>query len=189
MAARTKRKSQRRPAKPAQPAQKAKPGNPTTFTQETADAICRLLMAGKSLRAICSHEGMPAQSTVHLWLSRHKEFSEQYARAREVQADVLVDQIIAIADDGSADWVEREREDGSTYTVIEHEHVNRSKLRVEARKWAASKMAPKKYGDRIEHAIGDPDGKPIGPLFNISGLTSGNSLPSEAGDRVRKSSH
>jgi len=66
--------------------------------------------------------------------------------------DALAEEILEISDDGSNDWMERKRQDGSVETVLNSEHINRSRLRVDSRKWLLSKMAPKKYGDRIEIA-------------------------------------
>ena len=91
---------------------------------------------------------MPARSTVHLWLANVEGFSDQYARACEIRADVYADQILEIADDASRDWIEKKNPDGSTYQAFDAEHVQRSRLRIDSRKW----MAPKKYGDRVEVA-------------------------------------
>src|SRR5260370_2842775 len=76
-----------------------------------------------------------------------RDFRDQYARAREEQADKLFREIIEIADDASGDYVTTS--DGKT--IVDHEHIQRSRLRVDARKWAAARLAPKKYGDRVEH--------------------------------------
>ena len=104
---------------------------------------------------------MPNQSTVFRWLAddRYASFRERYARAREAQADALFDEMLDIADDGSNDWVERKREDGSTDSVIDHEHVQRSKLRIDARKWMAGKLRPKVYGDKM--IVGGDEANPI----------------------------
>lgn len=134
-------------------------GRVTTFTQEIADRICNELADARSLRSICIDEGMPSQATVFRWLAddRYVNFREQYARARESQADAIFDEILDIADDGSNDWMERTREDGSVDEVLNHEHVQRSKLRIDARKWMAGKLRPKVYGDKIElnHGVTD----------------------------------
>jgi hypothetical protein len=96
---------------------------------------------------------------VFRWLGddRYAKFREQYARAREAQADAIFDEILDIADDGSNDWMERRREDGSVDEVVNHEHIQRSKLRVDARKWMAGKLAPKKYGEKVQldHGVTD----------------------------------
>lgn len=124
-------------------------------------AICERLIEGDSLRTICAADDMPAMSTVFRWLAEDSDealaFSEQYARAREAQADAIFDEIIEIADDGRNDYVERLRQDGEKDTAFDAEHVQRSRLRVDARKWVASKLAPKKYGDdlRLRHANAD----------------------------------
>lgn len=145
-------------------------GRPSDFTQETADAICKRLAEGESLRGICLSDEMPDASTVFRWLASeaetYKGFREQYARAREAQADYYAEEIIQISDDGTNDWMERrsEAEKGAgveTGWVLNGEHVQRSRLRVDARKWFASKVAPKKYGDKIVQEHSGPDGGSI----------------------------
>lgn len=123
---------------------------PSTFNQEMADDICDRLADGKSLRSICLADDMPVQSTVFKWLSQQPAFAEQYARARETQADTLFDEIQDIADDGSNDYITKKNADGSEYEAVNSEHIQRSRLRVDARKWMASKLQPKKYGDKQE---------------------------------------
>ena len=85
---------------------------------------------------------MPGIRTVYTWLSGNETFQQMYARAREDQADTLADEIIAIAD-------EQHEVVSETGKVFDPE-VNRDKLRVDARKWIASKLKPKKYGDKTE---------------------------------------
>jgi hypothetical protein len=126
----------------------------SVYSEEIADRICDALADARSLRSICGDPDMPSQSTVFRWLAddRFSDFRERYARAREAQADALFDEMLDIADDGSNDWMERKREDGSTEEVLNHEHVQRSKLRIEARKWMAGKLRPKVYGDKLDVA-------------------------------------
>lgn len=119
---------------------------PSIKTQELLDTLCQRLMDGMSLREACSYEDMPDVSTIKRWLANDPAFCAQYARACEVRADHWADEILEIADDGTNDWVERQQ-DGRTVTVIDHEHISRSKLRVDARKWLMAKANPKKYGD------------------------------------------
>lgn len=125
-------------------------GRPSDYSFETAADICSRLAAGEALSKICRDERMPALSTIYVWMSKHPEFAEMYARAREDQADTLADEILEIADDGRNDTYEDE--DGRRIT--DWEIVNRSKLRVDARKWIAAKLKPKKYGDKVsaEHS-------------------------------------
>jgi hypothetical protein len=123
----------------------------TDFTEELADTICTALASGRSLRSICTDEGMPAQSTIFRWLAdeRYADFREQYTRARESQADALFDEILDIADDGTNDWMERHDEQGGNIGWKENgEALQRSRLRVDARKWMAGKLKPKVYGER-----------------------------------------
>lgn len=114
---------------------KNKGGRPSSYMPEVAEDICRLLMEGESLRQICKRPSLPAISTVMEWLQRHEEFREQYAHAREVQAELLAEDIINLSD--------AVIEDGAA--------VAKARLQVDARKWYASKLAPKRYGDRIQH--------------------------------------
>lgn len=136
-------------------------GRPSDYTQELADYICAEIAEGRSLRSILREdEGMPAMSSVFKWLRLHPEFAEQYARAREAQADALADELLEIADDGRNDWMELRGEDGQPRGWKENgEAIQRSRLRVDTRKWIASKLKPKKYGDKIEHS--GPEGGPI----------------------------
>lgn len=136
-------------------------GRPSSYTSEAAAFICEQLAEGKSLREICRAEDMPSKSSVMRWLASNTEFRDHYARARELQAEHYLDEIVEIADDGSNDWMERQKEDGSVTTVVDHEHISRSKLRVDSRKWVMSKMAPKKYGDKIMQEHSGPDGAPL----------------------------
>lgn len=133
---------------------------PTEYSQEVADSICERIANGESLRAICDEEGMPDKSTVFRWLAARTEFCDQYARAREAQADALFDDILSIADNGRNDWMEKNFGDDTRW-VENGEALRRSQLRIEARKWMAGKLKPKKYGEKLEidqrttHEAGD----------------------------------
>lgn len=132
------------------------------FTQEIADAICERIADGESLRSICRDDAMPATSTVFKWLTANATFAEQYTRAREAQADALFDEILEIVDDGRNDWMERLGEDGEPIGWRENgEAMRRSALRVDARKWMAGKLQPKKYSEKHAVAVSGPDGGPI----------------------------
>lgn len=135
---------------------------PNEFTQERADSICARLSAGESLRAICSDADMPHKATVFRWLAANEPFRDQYARAREEQADFYAEQIVEIADE-EVTMVKRSKhqhgvkeeddtEDNEVEVAFDPTAVARNRLRVDARKWYASKLAPKKYGDKIETA-------------------------------------
>ena len=111
---------------------------------------------------------MPALRTVMGWLfdGEHEEFSQQYASAREVQAEVWADEIVAIADDESGDFFTDEK----GKVVLDHQNVQRSRLRVDARKWIASKLLPKRYGDKLQHT--GEGGGPIRVRPDLSKLTN-----------------
>lgn len=132
-------------------------GRPSDYTSELAEEICARIANGQSIREIERTDGMPAMSTIFRWLAKFPEFQEQYARAREAQAEHLAEDILDIADNGTNDWMERQRETKGVRFVENAEAINRSRLRVDARKWLLSKLLPKKYGDKLEHA-GKVDG-------------------------------
>lgn len=115
---------------------------------------------------------MPAASSVFRWLAENTEFSEQYEAAAASRAHALAEEALEIADDGTNDWMERrsEAEKGAgvnTGWVLNGEHVQRSRLRVDTRKWFASKLAPKKYGDKIVQEHSGPDGGEIKTVSRV----------------------
>ncbi len=125
----------------------------STYSEETAGRICERIADGESLRSICDDEDMPARSTVFRWLGENEAFQSQYSFAREAQADALFDDMLDIADDGRNDWMEKHNADGEAIGWRENgEAIRRSQLRIDARKWMAAKLRPKKYGDKIEVA-------------------------------------
>lgn len=130
---------------------KNKGGRPTSYTEEQGIEICSRIAEGESVRSICRDDDMPNASTIYLWVidGKHEEFSKQYTRSREAQADNLFEELLEIADDGSNDWMEKEMRDGHIEEVTNHEVIQRSRLRVDTRKWALSKMLPKRFGDRV----------------------------------------
>ena len=129
----------------------AKIGRPTTYTPEIAAVICDRISRGESLKAICNTQGIPDQVVVYGWLGRQPEFAQMYARAREEQADTLADEIAALADEEPRMVV-----DDKGVARIDSAWVQWQKNRVEARKWVAAKLKPKKWGERIQVA-GDAD--------------------------------
>lgn len=106
-------------------------GRPTDYTPELTAQICERLAVGESLRSICRDDAMPSLASIFLWLGKYPEFSEQYTRAREAQAESHADQIVEIADDDKID-------------------PNHKRIMVDARKWVASKLKPKRYGDKLD---------------------------------------
>jgi hypothetical protein len=121
------------------------------YDQAIFDAICDRIADGESLRSVCRDKAMPSKANFFRWVAANKEAADQYARAMEVRSDVLFDELLDIADDGTNDWMDRANADGQTGDkVLNAEHVQRSRLRIDARKWALAKMQPKKYGDKLD---------------------------------------
>lgn len=142
-------------------AQETRPiGRPSGYTQEIASRICEELAKGRSLRSVCKADDMPCMSTVFNWLHSFPEFLEQYTRAKEESADALVDEMLDIADDAANDWMEVHDKDNPGYR-LNGEAINRSRLRVDTRKWIAAKLKPKKYGERVQTELTGKDGGPI----------------------------
>ncbi|MEP0150001.1 terminase small subunit protein [Roseibium sp.] len=137
----------------------------SAYTEEKGDVICERIIAGESLRSICADEDMPCTTTVCKWLRDIPAFAQQYAHAREAQADTLFDDILEIADDGRNDWMARHGEDDAGWQA-NGEHIQRAKLRVDARKWMAGKLRPKKYGDRVAHDHGVQPDNPLSDLLS-----------------------
>lgn len=106
----------------------------SSYSEEIANIICDRISYGESLRTICKDADMPACSTVFKWLNDIDGFSEQYARARETQVEGLIDELVEIAD-------EADQEAGA---------VAQAKLRIDTRKWFITKVAAKKYGDKVD---------------------------------------
>jgi len=125
-------------------------GRPSKYTPELADKICARLAQGESLRTVTKSEDLPCAATVFNWLRIHDEFLEQYERAKQESADALADEVLDIADNGMNDWMEYHDKEGNCIGwKLNGEHVQRSRLRIDTRKFLMSKMKPKKYGDKI----------------------------------------
>lgn len=110
-------------------------GRPSKFTEELASDICARIAAGESVRSVLSGENMPTRQTFYNWISNKKSFFDNYARAREVAADVAFDEMQEIADNA------------------EPQDVQVAKLRIDTLKWRLARQSPRKYGDKqaIEH--------------------------------------
>lgn len=127
---------------------KRRAGRPSLYTPSLGAKICERMSSGESLRSICRESGMPDITTVLSWALGVTEdakaggFPEHYARARELRSELYADEIVEISDDDDVD-------------------PQRLRLRVDARKWVASKLLPKTYGERLSHEHSGPDGGPI----------------------------
>ncbi len=105
-------------------------GRPSSYSEEIADRICEAIATTpQGIHAVCRGDGMPSVSMVYRWLNEHESFRERYARARECQADVMDECILAEA------------------VACTPENAQAARVRIDAFKWRASKLAPKVYGD------------------------------------------
>jgi len=123
------------------------------FDQAKADAVLAAIADGHSTREACEIAEQN-RGEFYVWLSQDPKLADQYARAKDACAELLADEIVDIAEDGRNDWVERENaRTGETYIALNREAIERSRLRIDARKWVASKLLPKRYGDRIQQDV------------------------------------
>lgn len=126
---------------------KAKQGAPTLYTEKLAEKICEKLANTEwGVHRVAKEFGITATS-IFKWLNNYPEFADKYARAREMQAEFMAQSILDIADDSRSDTIITKKGD-----IPNTEWINRSKLRVDSRKWLMSKLAPRKYGDKVEHS-------------------------------------
>ena len=114
-------------------------GRPSLYRDEIADEIIARIANGESLRAVCRDSHLPAAPTVCLWVDTRPAFAERYARARAACVERWADEIIELADE--------------PVPAGDNAAVQRARLRVDTRKLLMSKLAPRKYGDRVEHVI------------------------------------
>jgi hypothetical protein len=113
---------------------------PSKYSIELTDKICDILStSNRGLHSICEELNI-APSSVYKWLAENKEFSDKYTRAREDQADFLADEMLKIADDA----------EGDNAPFVGVNRIHRAKLQIETRKWIASKLKPKKYGEKLD---------------------------------------
>ena len=162
----SKTRTDKRKARPKRKARRGR-GRPSRYTTELAADICRRLADGEPLRSICRDPAMPDKATVLRWLAdkAKADFRDQYVHAREMQADALFDEALEIADETTGDLTT----DKDGKEIVRHENIQRSRLRVDTRKWAAGKLAPKRYGDKLQHT--GEGGGPIRVRPDLSKLT------------------
>jgi hypothetical protein len=97
------------------------------------------IQTGRSLRQVCTDEGMPHFTTVLRWVALDADFASKYARARTAQADTLFDRMEAVEEAVAAGTMDS--------------HAARVVL--DSMRWRASKLAPKVYGDRLDVSVSD----------------------------------
>ena len=140
-----------------------KKGAPTLKTPELLDAIFAGISLGKSARAMCVEVGI-SQRVLWNWLASDEELMRQYQRAKELCVDAYAEEIIEISDERSADTYvdEKGRE------IVNRDVIARAQLRIDARKWYASRLAPKKYGDKLPPSDEGDMKKRVAPCLEIA---------------------
>lgn len=127
---------------------KSNKGRPTKFQSDLAKEICDVIAStSRGTKKLCAdYSHWPCQDTLFTWLKDYPEFSEQYAQAKICQIELLVDEILEISDDASQDQYVNEL----GVLVPNPPAINRARLKVDTRKWLASKLVPKIYGNKID---------------------------------------
>jgi hypothetical protein len=128
-------------------------GRPTDYNEKIANDICEMIANGMSVNSICKRDDMPVYSTVTLWRRKYPEFSANYDKAKQDCADLYAEEIIEIADNVTNDVALDV--DGKPY--IDGFAAQRAKIMIDSRKWVASKLKPKSWGDKqeIDHTSSD----------------------------------
>lgn len=141
------------------------------WTEAVEDEIFARIMEGESVRSITAagrEERFPSAPTFYKRMASDPVFAKRYAHAKDILADNEFDEIREIADNSSNDWMENNDPDNPGYR-LNGDHVQRSRLRVDVRKWRAARLAPKKYGDKIDLTHANPDGSPLSLVAQIMG--------------------
>jgi hypothetical protein len=126
-------------------------GRPTDYTRELGEEICHAIAtSSKGLIALCKlNPHWPDRSNIFKWRRNNLEFRDLYEQAKKDQVEALVDECLDIADDTSRDSLTRINAEGEEYEVANTEYMNRSRLRIDTRKFLAAKLAPKLYGEKV----------------------------------------
>jgi hypothetical protein len=112
--------------------------------------VCIEIEKGRALRNILKDENMPSTSTFYQWLDSNTDKAKQYARATEIRADIIFDDILSIADENTNDTFVND----NGIEIVNNDVIQRSRLRIDARKWVLSKLNPKKFGDKTDITSG-----------------------------------
>ena len=124
------------------------------YTPQIARKICERIMLGETLLKICEDPRMPSQRNLVGWLAdpHNAEFREMYYYARRVQCEFLIDEVIDIADNTDNDWIPTYNRKGEQNGwKPDNEAIQRSRVRIDTRKWLAAKLIPRIYGEKIDH--------------------------------------
>ena len=126
------------------------------YNRKQIDVILERIANGESIATVCATPGMPDMRSLRRWAIADKDgLAGRLRLALELRAHYFADEIIEIADDARNDWMAHNDPENPGYR-LNGEAVNRSRLRIDTRKWWASKMLPRVYGDRYT-VEGDPN--------------------------------
>lgn len=135
-------------------------GRPSTFTPEMAERIVAELADGRSLTAICTADQMPGRRTLLGWQERDADFRARCARAREAGADIAFDRMAQI----EADLLDGKLDPAAGRAVLS------------SMQWRLSKLAPRRFGDRVQAELSGPDGGPVKVQRELSPLESARAV-------------
>lgn len=136
-------------------AKAAKTGRPSAYNDKIAAEICaRIAESDYGLEQVCEGDDMPSARTVFRWLNENDSFRQQYARAKVIQGHVQAERGLKEALSASDAAIGR--------------------LKWDARRWAASKLAPKQYGDKLAHVGGSDDDAPIRSEMTVKFVRPGS---------------
>lgn len=126
----------------------------TTYTPELAASFCAAIADGSTLRSACKKPGMPSKATVFRWLGEHPEFVTMYEKATDERTDVMIDEIVDIADNCKSD----------------KDSIRKAKLRIDARVEQAQRMKPRKYGRQLQLTGEGGGAVPVKATLDVAGL-------------------
>jgi tyrosyl-tRNA synthetase len=135
------------------PKDKLKTGRPTKYTPEMAERICELVATTDMgyTRISEMYPELPDRSNVNKWRRKYPEFRAMYAQAKCEQIEFMTEEILEIADDATNDWMAQfDKKKGCVSWQVNGEHIQRSRVRIDTRKWLAAKLVPRIYGDAKE---------------------------------------
>ena len=166
-------------------------GRPSMCTPEVCDEIIERLSNGETLSQMCREPGMPKRTTVLKWRDKNPQFADRYARARRDQMETWSDEIIEISDNGTTDYITKVGRNGVEHEAVDQEHIQRSRLRVDTRKFLMAKIAPHLFGDRlavehtggmiVKHELSDRERMRRMALFLMEDQAAGTVIEHDAG--------